>query len=202
MYHSGVNEHSPESAALGRVAILCGDIASSSRIVLEAGDLAFVGALGEFFQRLHVIHSLHHGLLVKSLGDGFLMAFSEIEDCFEFGVALLRSLAVDPIQVNSDSPVTQTKLTLKLRLSMHVGEVSVVDTPYGRDMFGISVNLAARMTALARPGEMVLSETAEVSLTPLQRSLIVPGGEISEIKGISGRFRFSRVDASEVSASD
>lgn len=96
------------------------------------------------------------GRLVKSLGDGFLLDFDLVPSAAAAALELQRRIA----RHNAGRP---PELAILLRVAVHFGEV-VID---GIDVYGPPVNLVARLTALASPGECVVS--AEVA------DLLVPG---------------------------
>lgn len=88
----------------------------------------------------------HAGRMVKHLGDGMLVEFEQakgaVAAAFELR-ALIRRL--------NDGAPPQARLAL--RAGAHVGEVQADDM----DLFGHSVNLAARLAGLALPDTLVVS---------------------------------------------
>lgn len=90
------------------------------------------------------------GRLVKFLGDGALAEFASARSALEAAFALVGAF-----------PRPGMSGATGLRIGMHVGEVA--RAPDG-DLYGDGVNLAARIQALADPGEIVLSEDAARAL--------------------------------------
>jgi adenylate cyclase len=88
----------------------------------------------------------HGGRLVKSLGDGLMLEFDDIRPA----VAVAFALRDECARVNEG---VDPALRIRLRVGAHVGE-HVVD---GLDIYGHDVNLAARLTTLAGPDEIVVS---------------------------------------------
>ncbi len=173
-------------AAAKRLAIVVADIAGSAALIAQAGDLQFMGALDEFFQRVRVLQTGHCGHIVKSLGDGFLAVFDEVEDALAFSTALQRSLGEDPIRVGGQ-PLT-------LRVGLHAGEVYPLLTSYGEDVFGSAVTVAARLTAVAKPGQIIISEPARLALPEEQRTRLGPSERLFDFKGFSGPVEINRLD--------
>jgi TolB-like protein/Tfp pilus assembly protein PilF len=90
--------------------------------------------------------TLHRGKVVKNMGDGWIVEFRSISDAVCCAVAIQDGLEGHHI--------------LTLRIGIHTGEV-VLDA---NDVFGDGVNIAARLEALAEPGQILISDTAYSSL--------------------------------------
>ena len=99
---------------------------------------------------------LHHGRLVKSQGDGLLLEFSAVPSAVKTAFAVQRACT----SINTGVPSGQHIL---LRAGAHVGHRIADD----RDIYGSGVNLAARLTTLAGPGEIVVSADIRDQLAPV-----------------------------------
>ena len=95
------------------------------------------------------------GRLVKSLGDGMLLDFAEVR----WSVAAAFAIQHEANRANRDVPSDQQ---LALRMGIEVSEV-IIDA---HDVYGRGVNIAARLAALAGPGEIVASAQVRDQLTP------------------------------------
>jgi adenylate cyclase len=84
---------------------------------------------------------------------------------------------------------------IRLRIGVHIGEVVFE----AEDVFGEGVNVAARLEAVARPGEVVISDTAHHSLDGKLAALF-EGGEARELKNISRQVALWRWPAKEKAA--
>ncbi len=131
-------------------AILAADIAGYSRLMHrdEAATLADLDAMRQTVLLPAVAQA--RGDIVKSMGDGWLIAFASAGDAVGCAVALQTALAGHP--------------RIALRMGLHVGDI--VRT--GDDLFGDGVNIAARLETLARPGAVLISDTA-LGLCPADR---------------------------------
>lgn len=87
------------------------------------------------------------GRLVKSLGDGMLLEFVHISEALS-AVRELR-LRINPYNFGKDADSCLT-----FRIGMHAADVFVDED----DIYGVGVNLAARLASLAQPGQVVVSE--------------------------------------------
>jgi adenylate cyclase len=98
----------------------------------------------------------NRGRLVKSLGDGLLVEFPVVPPAVKAAFALQRAGQT----VNAGVSPSQHIL---LRMGLHSGHLIADD----HDVYGSGVNLAARLTGLAGPGEIVVSADVRDQLTPV-----------------------------------
>ena len=129
-------------------AILAADVAGYSRLMGsdEEGTLAALKA-----HRKELIDPLiaqHQGRIVKTTGDGLLSEFASIVDAVRCAVVMQQGMA----DRNANLDDSQRIL---FRVGINVGDVIVEDG----DIFGDGVNVAARLEALAKPGEICVSAT-------------------------------------------
>jgi class 3 adenylate cyclase len=114
----------------------------------------------------------HHGTLVKSQGDGSMLAFASARRALTCALAIDRAIA---------ETFTDPGSPIRVRIGMHVGE----PVREANDFFGHTVNYAARVASSARGGEIVVSS--------LVHDLLAQTGEFAfadarhvELKGIEG----------------
>ena len=93
--------------------------------------------------------------LVKSLGDGLMLEFEAVLPAIECAIAMQTAMA----KANQGRAFDRC---MRLRIGVHVADV-IVDQ---HDIYGSGVNLAARLTTLAGPGEIVVSADVRDHLTP------------------------------------
>jgi class 3 adenylate cyclase len=77
---------------------------------------------------------------------------------------------------------------LEVRAGLHTGEIEL----YGDDIAGLAVHIAARVAALARPGQVLVSRT-------LVDLVIGSGIKFSDrgahvLRGVPGKWRLSSVE--------
>jgi adenylate cyclase len=128
------------------VAILAADVVGFSRLMErdEAGTLALLKD-----RRAQIIDresARHGGRIVKVMGDGLLIEFASAVQAVACGAAVQRAMA----EANAGVPPEQR---IVLRIGINLGDV-IID---GEDLYGDGVNIAARLQALAEPGEVWLS---------------------------------------------
>lgn len=95
------------------------------------------------------------GRLVKSLGDGLMLEFESVTPAIQCAFAMQQS-----IQPHNRGRASEQWMCL--RIGAHVADVIVDD----HDIYGAGVNLAARLTTLAGPGEIVVSAAVRDQLVP------------------------------------
>jgi adenylate cyclase len=164
-------------------ALVFGDIAGTTRLIAERGDLVVASALRDFFERTGALAAQHRCLVIKFIGDGFIAAFAEAADVIPFVSALHRQSVQWP---------SWTGTGLAVRFSFHQGEVLLIETSYGKDVFGTAVNIVARLNALASPGQIVVSPAAFERL-PAEQQARAGAAEVAQVRE-AGEMAIRRVD--------
>ncbi|MFD8526803.1 adenylate/guanylate cyclase domain-containing protein [Streptosporangium canum] len=125
------------------------DLVSFTQVSRELDERALAELVEGFESRASDVVAAHGGRMVKTLGDEVLFTVADPRTA-----ALIALELVDAIR--RDGP--------EVRIGLAYGPV----LPVMGDVFGTTVNLAARLTAIARPGTIVVdSELAEaVGETP------------------------------------
>ena len=85
------------------------------------------------------------GRIVKELGDGLMLWFDSAEGGLAGAIELME--AIDRARADGSFP-------LAVRMGLHHGEAMA----RGDDLVGQTVNIAARVSALAGPGELLVSD--------------------------------------------
>lgn len=129
-------------------AIVAADVAGFS-LLMGADEDATLAALKAHRNAIEPVIFGHGGRIVKSMGDGLLIEYPTV------GAAVDASLKSQAIMAERDATVPDSR-RMQFRIGVHVGEV-MID---GDDIYGDSVNVAARLQELAEPGGVVLSAAA------------------------------------------
>ncbi len=146
---------SPASAAPSTAAvhtILFTDVEGSTALTDRLGDTKARDLLREHERMVREALKAHGGSEVKALGDGFMASFSSATRALECAIAIQRALAER--NESAEEPIL-------VRVGLNAGEPIAED----EDLFGASVNRAARIAAMAQGGEIlaanVVRELAE-----------------------------------------
>ena len=131
-------------------AILLIDVPGSLRVCRQLGDARAYHVLKFLSETIHKA-SKQKGRVVRALGDGFVLAFDNVDDALEHAVLAQTEVA----------RCNPTEIPLKIRCGIHYGEVIEADG----DFFGVSVYMASRVTNHAHGGEVLLTEAARERCT-------------------------------------
>ena len=136
------------------VAILAADVVGYSRLMEqdEAGTLATLKTRRQDI--LVPVVAEHSGRIIKVMGDGVLVEFASAVDAVQCAVELQRGF----LGANEGVPETSR---IVLRIGINLGDVIVE----GSDLYGDGVNIAARLEALAEPGEIYVSASVQEQVT-------------------------------------
>jgi class 3 adenylate cyclase/DNA-binding NarL/FixJ family response regulator len=134
------------SATRRLVAILAADVAGYSRLMGadEEGTLTALKAIRRDLADPKIEE--HRGRIVKTTGDGLLVEFASVVDAVRCAVEIQRAMAERNVEVAAERRV-------EFRIGINLGDV-ILDEG---DIYGDGVNIAARLEALAEPGEICVS---------------------------------------------
>ena len=93
---------------------------------------------------------MHHGRVVKRIGDGTIVEFRSVVDAVNCAIEVQRAIVERNAEVAPDKRI-------EFRIGIHLGDV--VEESDG-DLMGDGVNIAARLEGIAQPGSICLSEDA------------------------------------------
>ena len=146
--------------------VLFSDIVDSTAMLERLGDHAWASVLQEHNVRIRAAIDRFRGQEFAATGDGFLALFDGAATAVRAGALMDPSVA---------------DLGIRVRVGLHTSEVQIV----GGQARGLGVHAAARVAALARPGEVLVSGTTRDLLDGSGLTL-EPRGQ-HELKGLSGK---------------
>jgi class 3 adenylate cyclase len=152
------------------MAMLFTDIVESTARNAEVGDSTWLDVLARHDAVTEREVRRRGGRLVKRLGDGLLAVFALGSDAIDTGLAIIASAA---------------EIGVGVRAGVHVAEVDEV----GDDVLGLGVNVAARVTAHARDGEVLTSGVVAGLLAGADFDFEPRGAR--DLKGVPGRWELS-----------
>jgi class 3 adenylate cyclase len=142
-----------EKAAPRLRAVLIADIVSSTALYEALGNREARERVAGCLAQLSRTVESHGGQVVKSLGDGILATFPLEGEALPAAMGLCERAEQRGLQV---------------RVGIHCGEVLEED----RDVFGDAVNTAARIAALAKPSEILITEALRDAMPPGLRATV------------------------------
>jgi adenylate cyclase len=170
LWNRGIGPRSKDTTNAATVVFV--DLEGFTTYTAEHGDDAALELVAEQQRAAAGVVRRNGGRIVKHLGDGLMLVFPSALSAVRAAVDLVES-APGP---------------LRLRAGMHSGQVIVT----ADDLVGIVVNVAARVMALAKGGEVLV--TAET----LAAAGELPGLRVSKLrartlKGVSGKIQVAKV---------
>jgi class 3 adenylate cyclase len=161
-------------APSGKVAILFSDIEESTALNERIGDRAWVRLISSHDKLVRRHVKKHAGHVVKSQGDGFMVAFAQPDQAVQCSIDVQHSLRLRPNGI-------------RVRIGIHMGK----SVRRGDDLFGRNVAMAARVAAQANGGEILVSEVVRDAV--IDEGIAFDDGRDVELKGFSGSYRLFAV---------
>lgn len=141
------------------IAVLFADIAGSTRLYEQVGDALALATIGKCLALVEEVSRGHGGRLIKTIGDEAMVVFPAADQA---------AAAAAEIQGRMTDFAQAGNYRIAFRIGFHCGAAIERDG----DVFGDSVNVAARMVGLAKSGQVILSApTAEELSAALRERL-------------------------------
>jgi class 3 adenylate cyclase len=154
--------------------VLFTDIVNSTRLAAEMGDRDWHALLDAHDAVVRAQLTRFRGREINTSGDGFLAMFDGPQRAIRCAMAIR-----DAVQ----------SLGIQVRAGLHTGECEI----RGHDIGGIAVHIGARVSALAGPNDVLVSNTL--------RDLVIGSGlefedrGAHQLKGVPGEWRLFAVAA-------
>jgi class 3 adenylate cyclase len=145
--------------------ILMTDIVNSTATLERVGDTRWHAMLLEHNERLRAQIDRFDGREIRTTGDGFQVLFTGAARAVHCAAAMMEAVA---------------DLEIRIRAGLHTGEVEFT----AGNLHGIAVHTAARVSALAGPGEVLVSSVTRDLLDG--SGLVFEQRGVHELKGLSG----------------
>lgn len=168
------------AASDGTVTLFFSDIENSTPLNDRLGDATWVRVLAAHDKVLRTRIEQYRGQVVKTAGDGFMVAFRDAEAACRAALAIQRDLTRD-VTLRRFGPI-------RVRIGVHTGQVVARDGDY----FGRNVAMAARVADLAEGGE-ILASTATVDALDEDAAVVLEELEPVELKGLAGDHTIWRI---------
>jgi class 3 adenylate cyclase len=167
---TGARHHEPDRVL---ATVLFTDIVDSTRRAWAVGDGRWQTLMSRHDALVRDALARYRGRAVKTMGDGFLATF----DGPARGIRCARDIT-DEVGM----------LGIDVRAGLHTGECEVTSD----DVRGMAVNIAARVNALAGPGEVLVSSTVKDLV--VGSGITFTGRGAHELKGVPGEWQLFGVD--------
>jgi class 3 adenylate cyclase len=120
--------------------VLFVDVVDSTRYASELGDRSWQAALSRFEEAVREALAVYEGTLSDTAGDGVLATFDGPARAIRCGVRIRDAV---------------WRSGLDVRAGLHAGEV----VRHGAGIAGLAVHIGARVSAVASPGEVLVTRT-------------------------------------------
>jgi class 3 adenylate cyclase len=147
-FMGGIIEHPPGEVYVEAAfrAILFTDIVESTSLTQRLGDAGAMAVVRAHDEIVRGALERHRGSEVKHTGDGLMAAFPSVVSAIECAVEIQRRIA--------DAEGTG-RMPVRVRIGMAAGE----PVTERNDLFGATVQLAARLCSRADPGGILVAGT-------------------------------------------
>lgn len=139
-----------------RLCVLFADISGSTRLYEKLGDKEALYAVERCINRMTRATEQFRGRVIKTIGDEVMAVFDDAEDCMS---------AVCNMQQRVEDLPPVSGIKLSIRAGFHFGP-AIEDA---QDVFGDTVNTAARMAGLAKAGQIIATAETVATLPDLLR---------------------------------
>jgi adenylate cyclase len=137
-------------------AILFADVSGSTSLYEKLGDQRALAAVESVMAEMRKSIALNGGRVIKTIGDEIMAVLPTADAAMQAACDMQNRILVMP-------PIENVRLAI--RAGFHYGPA----IEEGGDFFGDAVNTAARMTGLAKSGQIITSGATVAALSPLLR---------------------------------
>jgi class 3 adenylate cyclase len=139
-----------EGLSVKRLTLLFTDLRGSTALYERIGDMKAFDLVRLHFGYLREVIVRNHGALVKTIGDAVMASFVDPLDALRAALETRARIAQFNAQAGGDQ--------VALKLGLHSGACLAVTLNDRLDYFGQTVNIAARVQALADAGEILVTD--------------------------------------------
>ncbi len=148
-----------------RLVVLCVDLVGSTKLTLSLTSQELISIINNFSTEMSMLISGYGGYVLKYVGDAVIGIFPAD---FDSQKACINSIMCAKTMLNIINqvinPVFSNKLPLiEIKIGIDLGDSMIV--LYGKnveiahiDIIGSSISIAAKITALAKPNQILISE--------------------------------------------
>src|SRR5438876_3593706 len=156
-------------------AIMFTDIVGFSR-QMGTDEARALRLLGTHNQIIQQAVTEHHGTIIKTVGDAFLVDFPSVVNALQSAQAIQAQLRAHNAEKEKDEQI-------HVRIGIHSGDIVQRDG----DVFGDGVNIASRLQTLAEPDTICISHVVYQEVAQkLALGTVVPLGQ-PKLKNIAQR---------------
>jgi adenylate cyclase len=165
--------------SIGSMTVLFSDLTGSTALYEQIGDARAFALIEQHFRLAAQAVARHGGAVLKTMGDAVMATFPRAGDAFAAALEMVR-----------ETERLHGHHGLRLKTGLHEGSCLAVRANQRLDLFGGTVNIAARLQAKARGGQVVMLERLfqhpEIAQR-IQRERLDATRFEAELRGVSER---------------
>jgi class 3 adenylate cyclase len=150
-FHGLFSTEAPASGvelSIGSMVVLFSDLTGSTSLYEQIGDARAFALIEQHFRIVEQAIARHDGAVLKTMGDAVMATFPRAGPAFSAALEMVR-----------ETEKLHSHHGLRLKVGLHEGPCLAVRANQRLDLFGSTVNLAARLQGEARGGQVVLLES-------------------------------------------
>ncbi len=132
--------------------VMFADVVGSTKLYDERGDERANSVISQAINMMREVIEACSGVVVKTIGDEVMCRFSQVDDAVEAAVKIQKRFDVGLID----------GVPVAVRIGFHAGQVIIKDDG---DLFGDTVNVAARVAGIAKGRQIVLTQESAEQLS-------------------------------------
>ena len=144
------------NAPSSELAVLFADVSGSTRLYETLGDERALEAVAHCLEVAKSACAGYGGQVIKTIGDEVMVAFAGADAAAQAAADLQARITAEPARESQ---------RLMMRIGFHFGPALVS----GGDVYGDSVNVAARLVGVAQGGQVITSSATAALLSPWLR---------------------------------
>lgn len=135
------------------------DVSGSTRLYEVLGDTRAFAAINGCLDILMRLTTAHSGRVVKTIGDEIMAVFPD-------AMSAVQAACEMQLVMTARAPIDNTRVAI--RVGLHFGPV--LESSADGDVFGDTVNVAARMAGIANAGQIITTAATVALLPPIMRA--------------------------------
>ena len=153
--------------------VLFVDVCGSTKLYELLGNARAQAVIARMLSMMSECATRHLGTVVKTIGDEVMCTFSSAREAAEAAVDMQRSVK------QAATAIDMGVKSLAIRVGLHSGPVIA----HAADVFGDTVNVAARVVAHAKPGQILVAKQTVRRLPKEDREASVRFIGSTQVKG-------------------
>ncbi len=139
--------------------VLFADVCDSTQLYVALGDVRAFATIHRCLDILRQLTNSHSGQVVKTIGDEIMAVFPDT-------ISAVQAACEMQLVINAQTPINEK--CVAIRIGLHSGQV--LENSGDGDVFGDTVNIAARMAEIAKAGQIITTGTTVAKLPPIMRT--------------------------------